>query len=59
MDCRLAVTCRRIEFGASVYEREKLRCNLCGEVFTAREPEGVGAQKYAASSASMIALLKC
>ncbi len=44
--------------GASVYELEKLRCNLCGEVFTAREPEGVGAQKYAASSASMIALLK-
>ena len=27
---------------ATVYELEKLRCNLCGEVFTAEAPEGVG-----------------
>jgi hypothetical protein len=33
-----------------------LRCNLCGEVFTAQTPEGVGPDKYDAESASMIAL---
>jgi transposase len=43
---------------ATVYELQKLRCNLCGEVFTADAPQGVGPQKYDASSASMIALLK-
>jgi transposase len=43
---------------AKVYELQKLRCNLCGKVFTARAPEGVGSQKYDATSASMIALLK-
>ena len=25
---------------ATVYELEKLRCNLCGEVFTAEAPDG-------------------
>ena len=44
--------------GATVYELEKLRCNLCLEVFTAPSPEGVGARKYDAGCASMIALLK-
>jgi len=44
--------------GATVYELQKLRCNLCGEVFTAQTPPGVGADKYDAESASMIALLK-
>ena len=43
---------------ATVFELQKLRCNLCGEVFTATEPEGVGAEKYDATAASMIALLK-
>ncbi len=43
---------------ATVYELEKLRCNLCGEVYTAEAPEGVGTEKYDASAASMIALLK-
>ena len=27
---------------ATVYELDRLRCNLCGEVFTAPEPEGIG-----------------
>jgi hypothetical protein len=27
---------------ATVYELERLRCNACGQVFTAEEPEGVG-----------------
>ena len=44
--------------GATVYEVQKLRCNLCGEIFTARTPPGVGTRKYDAESASMIALLK-
>jgi transposase len=43
---------------ATVYELEKLRCNLCSDVFTAKAPEGVGAEKYDETSASMIALLK-
>jgi hypothetical protein len=30
---------------ATVYELDRLRCNLCGEVFTAQEPEGVGSGK--------------
>jgi transposase len=44
--------------GGTVYELEKLRCNLCGEVFTAETPPGVGPEKYDAESAAMIGLLK-
>lgn len=44
--------------GATVYELDKLRCNLCGEIFTAAPPADVGPEKYDATSASMIALLK-
>lgn len=43
---------------ATVYELQKLRCNLCLEVFTAEPPAGVGSEKYDAGAASMIALLK-
>jgi transposase len=43
---------------ATVYELEKLRCNLCGDVFTAEAPEGVGEKKYDETAASMIALLR-
>ena len=43
---------------ATVYELEKLRCNLCGDVFTAAAPEGVGEKKYDETAASMIALLR-
>jgi len=43
---------------AKVYQLQKLRCNLCGKVFTAQPPEGVGSQKYDATAGSMIALLK-
>jgi len=43
---------------ATVYERERFRCNLCGEVFTAASPEGVGEEKYDETAAAMIALLK-
>lgn len=43
---------------AKLYELEKLRCNLCGTVFTAEPPPEMGEEKYDATSASMIALLK-
>ena len=43
---------------AKVYELEKLRCNLCGRVFTAKAPAGIGEEKYDAGAASMVALLK-
>ena len=42
----------------TLYELEKLRCNLCLEVFTAEAPAGVGEEKYDATAASMMALLK-
>jgi len=44
--------------GAEVTELERLRCNLCGEVFTAEAPDGLGSKKYDETSAAMIALLK-
>ena len=43
---------------ATVYHRDALRCNLCGEVFPAPLPEGVGEGKYDVTAVSMIALLK-
>ena len=43
---------------AKVYQLQKLRCHLCGKVFTAEPPVGVGSQKYDATAGSMIALLK-
>jgi hypothetical protein len=43
---------------ATVYEVEKLRCVLCGEIFTAEAPPEVGPEKYEATAASMIAVLK-
>lgn len=44
--------------GATVYELQKLRCHLCGGVFTAPAAEGAGEKKYDATAGSMIALLK-
>jgi transposase len=43
---------------ATVYELERLRCNLCGEVFEADAPEQVGEEKYDETAAAMIGLLK-
>lgn len=37
---------------------ERLRCNLCGEVYEAEAPPEVGEKKYDESAAAMIALLK-
>lgn len=43
---------------ATVYELERLRCNLCGEVYTAQTPEDVGEEKYDETAAAMIAQMK-
>jgi transposase len=43
---------------ATIYELQKLRCHLCGEVFTATAPEEAGDRKYDATAGSMIGLLK-
>ena len=43
---------------ATVYELERLRCNACGQVFTAQEPEDIGPEKYDETAAAMIAQLK-
>jgi transposase len=43
---------------AKIYELEKLRCNLCGEVFTAQPPNNVGSDKYDETAGAMIAMLK-
>ena len=43
---------------ATLYELQRLRCNLCGEVYSAEAPEGVGEDKYDESAAAMIAQLK-
>jgi transposase len=44
--------------GARIYYLQKLRCNLCGVVFTADPPAAAGKEKYDATVGSMIALLK-
>lgn len=43
---------------ACVYERDRLRCNLCGEVYTAPAPAEVGEEKYDESASSMVGMLK-
>jgi len=43
---------------AKVYSLQKLRCGLCGELFTAAPPAGVGDTKRDATVGSMLALLK-
>jgi transposase len=43
---------------ATVFEMERLRCNGCGEVFTANEPQSAGPEKFDATSMAMTALVK-
>jgi transposase len=40
------------------YEFQRLRCNLCGELFRAQAPEDVGPKKYDVTVASTIGVLK-
>jgi transposase len=44
--------------GARVYACDRLRCNLCGEVYTAAAPAGVGSEKYDASATAMVGMLR-
>ena len=48
----------QVPLQATVYELERLRCNLCGVLFEAEAPEGVGEKKYDESAAAMIGLLR-
>jgi transposase len=43
---------------ATAFELEQLRCNGCGQVFTAEEPAEVGEKKYDESAVAMIAQLR-
>jgi transposase len=44
---------------ATVYEMERLRCNGCGQLFTAETPEqAAGVEKYDETAAAMIAQLR-
>lgn len=44
--------------GGTVYQRERLRCHLCGHVVTAELPEEAGPHKYDPSVASIVAVLR-
>ncbi len=44
---------------ATVFEMERLRCNACGQIFTAHTPpQAAGPDKYDATAIAMLALLK-
>ena len=43
---------------ATIYELERLRCNLCGQMFTAAPPPGVGNDKYDETATSAVATAK-
>ena len=43
---------------ACIYKLGKLRCHLCGKLFTAPAPAQMGTQKYDAKAAAMIASLR-
>jgi hypothetical protein len=43
---------------AMVVKLQRLRCGLCNTIFTAKMAEGLGTEKYDATAASIIALLR-
>lgn len=43
---------------ATVYECDRLRCNLCGKVFTAQMPQGTANEKFDATANAMMANMK-
>lgn len=43
---------------SQLWETEKLRCNLCGEIFTAPLPEEAGTAKYDETAGAMVPLLR-
>jgi transposase len=48
----------RAPLDGTAYVLEKLRCNLCGKIFTAGIPEEAGKDKYDETAGAMVALLK-
>jgi transposase len=48
----------RAPLQSQVWETEKLRCNLCGEIFTAPLPEEAGNEKYDETAGAMVGLLR-
>lgn len=48
----------RAPLHATVYRMQKLRCHLCGKLFTAPTPDDIGEDKYDHTAGSMIGLLK-
>jgi transposase len=48
----------RPPLGATAYELEQLRCNGCGQVFTAEAPAEAGDKKYDESAVAIIAQLR-
>lgn len=50
--------CGQPPLTATIYQLQKLRCHLCGQVFTAAAPQEAGNAKYDATAGSMIGLLK-
>jgi hypothetical protein len=45
-------------FPATVFEKEVLRCNLCGKTFTAPTPPAAGQRKYAPEVGVLVSLLR-
>jgi transposase len=43
---------------AKVYECARLRCGLCGQMYTANAPEGVGEEKYDETVPAVVGLLR-
>src|SRR5260370_12729285 len=43
---------------ATIYQLQRLRCNACGQLFTAQEPEGVGPEQYDETAAALLRALK-
>ena len=56
--CTLVRLTGQAPIGGTVYEMERLRCHLCGKVFTAEPPEGIGDEKYDDAAVAMMALLR-
>jgi len=50
--------CAQAPMSATRYDLEKLRCNLCGKVFTASAPGNITGKHYDETAKAMIAILK-
>ncbi len=44
--------------GATVYNKARLRCNLCNTVFTAESPDDIGDNKYDETASATIGMLR-